>query len=650
MAATDPHSVLFDSKSDGATGVGPVSSEEKSHANPASEIIPAVGAIDTIDRTVYSHWVQTSNLVWTTANAPSHLLWYTPISPLKSNAFIKHLSLMYNTWRGGFDYKFKIAGTGFHAGSLMVVRLPPNIKPLTLSTSASITAFPYMVVDPKLVECVSVSIMDQTSLMYHFTHLDENDPATFGGYIAVYVLQQLSTSSTGADRVTVEVFTKPAADFRFAQLIPPNLGPDPSIKDLGELYLHMDAPYDNITGLTVMDSLNFSNGTSLGDNTVKWNQVGLDGTAPKAEGIPLGPVVPRLNKFYLRSISGAKFTPMYINKTGDLTEFVPTAKEKKLCIKYPRVMGMYDGFDSDFPYMSANTWQFVFDKETDISISSGAAESLTHYRITYDHYFAGLNTAWTDTYPMLTPVHKDDRILLFYNNASTAVSTTQLASLADALMLNPIKLGAGKGLLFSFVNLVSGDTYAYFRLAHNGLLTYNAAIQAHVKKFLGGYKFVYIGEILDTQPIPTTTPTYTPRVVPATAAEANSFRSLLAYVSSLAGSLNLPTTEILAACNLMTKLRGAYHTVHHPTHGPIFAPRTLNYRNFNRFLAIIYALDLLEINPGLDDNAVQLGNNVYARSATGLSNEPLTAPVTRSLFAVNGRSFASACRSHASDC
>ena len=75
---------------------------------------------------------------------------------------------MYNAFAGGFQFSLTIAGTGFHAGKLMVVRLPPNIHPTSLRRIQDVGAFPYYIIDPKTLETIVKSAMDQRDVMYHY--------------------------------------------------------------------------------------------------------------------------------------------------------------------------------------------------------------------------------------------------------------------------------------------------------------------------------------------------------------------------------------------------------------------------------------------------------------------------------------------------
>lgn len=186
------------------------------------------GMVNGIDPFFFKQYVALEQFTWTTSQDPATLLFSRPVHPRRSHQWMTHLSQMYNTFAGGFDFAFKIAGTGFHAGAIYIVRLPPNIPPESLKTNADITAFEYFVIDPKTLEVEVKSVMDQRNVMFHWMdEFDVSKPQTFGGFIAAYVLMPLNTSSTGATSIQVQVWTKPSQNFMFSQIKPLASGPKP---------------------------------------------------------------------------------------------------------------------------------------------------------------------------------------------------------------------------------------------------------------------------------------------------------------------------------------------------------------------------------------------------------------------------------------
>lgn len=192
------------------------------------------GAFNTIDMYMRMQFIALASFRWDVQQAPGTLLWSTPITPKNSHQFIRHLSQMYNTWVGGFDYNVKVCGTGFHAGALAVVRLPPNISPSSVSSPADFTAFEYLIIDPKTLEVVTEHIIDQRRVMYHY--MTDTGTDSIGGHIAVYVLVQLNTSSTGSQSIAVQVLSRPSQQFNFFQIKPlESKGPEPEPDEPREL-------------------------------------------------------------------------------------------------------------------------------------------------------------------------------------------------------------------------------------------------------------------------------------------------------------------------------------------------------------------------------------------------------------------------------
>lgn len=167
------------------------------------------------------------SFTWSTSQLPGTLLVSIPITPLRANINVSYLAGMYNAWNGGLEYQVKIAGTGFHAGSLGIARIPPNLDPTTFKTKEEFTVFEYNVIDPKTLEAISKHVPDQRPIMYHYMSSDLTDPNNIGGHFCIFIIQQLNTSSTGTNQIDVEIFNKLAPDFRFIQMKPPTLSNAP---------------------------------------------------------------------------------------------------------------------------------------------------------------------------------------------------------------------------------------------------------------------------------------------------------------------------------------------------------------------------------------------------------------------------------------
>lgn len=189
---------------------GPNNSEAPIHTGEANGIDPFF----------HVQYVAMAQFTWTVSDNPAKCLWSIPIHPSETHQWLAHLAKMYNAWAGGIDFAVKVAGTGFHAGAIMIARIPPNIEPSKLLTVPDITAFEYSVIDPKMLELEIKSVMDQRNIMYHYMPLDVKNPQSFGGYLAIYVMLPLATSSTGATEISIQVLARPARNFLFTQIRP----------------------------------------------------------------------------------------------------------------------------------------------------------------------------------------------------------------------------------------------------------------------------------------------------------------------------------------------------------------------------------------------------------------------------------------------
>jgi hypothetical protein len=196
------------------------------------EVVVHTGQKNTLDFSIDRQFIPIDTFIWSTTQPRGTLLWSSPVHPQRVNPLVAYIAEIYNTWGGGIEFNFKVAGTGFHAGALAFVRIPPNVNPTQFSSPTEWGAFEYVVMDPKTLEVLSIDVMDQRQLNFHFMKMDETDPQSFGGYIACYVLIPLNTSSTGTQQIAIQAFARPGATFTMNQIIMPgvkdNEPPEPS--------------------------------------------------------------------------------------------------------------------------------------------------------------------------------------------------------------------------------------------------------------------------------------------------------------------------------------------------------------------------------------------------------------------------------------
>jgi hypothetical protein len=201
----------------------PISALQAPAAATDAEVVPHAGQANILDPYVYMQFLQVATLVWSTSMLPGTLLYSIPIHPDRGNSIVAYLTRIYNAWAGSMEFKLKIAGTGFHAGALAIVRLPPNIPPSSITTVEQFTAFEWELFDPKQLELCTRTLMDQRNIMYHYKPLDLADRQSFGGYFCIYVMMPLNTSSTGLNQINVNIWNRLGADFIVSQVIPPSI-------------------------------------------------------------------------------------------------------------------------------------------------------------------------------------------------------------------------------------------------------------------------------------------------------------------------------------------------------------------------------------------------------------------------------------------
>lgn len=213
---------LLTSSTDGTPAV--VSNEEIPQQNLLPSYASRIGTLQDLDTYIRTHYIQIAKLNWNTTQLEGTILYTNQIHPLRSNKIIKHLYKIFNTWTGGLDYKIKIAATGFNAGAIIVLRVPPNIDITKLKTVENMTHFPHIIIEAKTLEMPTVEFIDQLRFFFHYTNkFDTNDPDTFGGHFIIGVWSPLVAVGSGPSSVNIVISNKASESFSFAQIIPPDM-------------------------------------------------------------------------------------------------------------------------------------------------------------------------------------------------------------------------------------------------------------------------------------------------------------------------------------------------------------------------------------------------------------------------------------------
>lgn len=172
------------------------------------------------ERNLDQQYVVSDTFDWTVGQGIGTVIWRRPIHPQHTNMYVEYFSRAYNTWGGGFDYRVTIAGTGFHAGKLMLIKLPPNMDPGKMVNLNKMTIFPHKILDAKQLEVEFAYGTDQRYANFHWMEFDPEKPASFGGWMALVVMIPLNTSASGEQRIGVQVAVKCSPRFTMDQLRP----------------------------------------------------------------------------------------------------------------------------------------------------------------------------------------------------------------------------------------------------------------------------------------------------------------------------------------------------------------------------------------------------------------------------------------------
>lgn len=188
----------------------------------AGEIVPAMGEFNGLDPYFYNQFRQIAKIRWTVQDVAGKLLWYIPLNPLAMDKNLAHICRCYLAWNGDFQFNFKVAGTGFHAGLLTFVKTPPTLHPERLTNPQDFSFMPWDAVDPKMLEIGSMYGRDIRPIKYHYMQKQPDAPADYylGGYLALYVDIPLNTSASGTPRIELAIWVRNAPNFKVAWMVP----------------------------------------------------------------------------------------------------------------------------------------------------------------------------------------------------------------------------------------------------------------------------------------------------------------------------------------------------------------------------------------------------------------------------------------------
>lgn len=424
--------------------------------------------------------VALQRFVWSTSQLPGTLLVNIPITPLRANLFVSYLAGMYNAWNGGLEYLVKVAGTGFHAGALGVARIPPNIDPTTFKTVAQFTAFEYVVIDPKTLEAVSKHIPDQRPVMYHYVSNNFTDPNVIGGHFVIFVLLQLNTSSTGTNQIDVQILNRLAPDFRFIQIVPPNLTTQPptDVEKWGRLFSTPSAHLSTVVPAGVDDL------TILAPGAVSAAKLGLTTLSGQPNGDPtyLGE--------YVDTATGIG-TPVigYTFRATSATTIVPTigAGPSDRNVVFPS-----GSFISAFPAPPV-----VITPTGSISLKASTAVTGA---VTDTYYF--LRSLATPTYPGVSAVAPPagESLVTFDCRGGTLGAGLTTTFLSAAFRSREYVIATNEAVLCILNSRSTGAPLTYIKIYHSGVITAPAMEQTSFSLF--DLQCTFVSYVQGTTPFP----------------------------------------------------------------------------------------------------------------------------------------------------
>jgi hypothetical protein len=447
-----------------------------------------VSASDDIMNYLKKQHIALQRFTWSTSQLPGTLLVNIPITPLRANNIISYLAGIFNAWNGGLEYQAKVAGTGFHAGALGIARIPPNIDPVTLKTVQQFTAFEYSVIDPKTLEAISKHIPDQRPIMYHYMNNDFTDPNNIGGHFVIFVILQLNTSSTGTNQIDVEIFNKLAPDFRFIQVIPPNLPSQPStdIDKWNSLFstpanhLHTIFPFQ-ISTLTINPN-SFSSAAKVGLRNLS-GQLSLDDT-------------------YSEDVVGnfANFGfPFYATSATSLVPVLNSTIQFNKQISVNMTTPFFKTYSSTAANaVLAGTAPILFNApNTVVGALVGA----------YYNLLPNLSAPITATYPGVPVVSAPagESLITFSmggSNATPPMLTTRYLSFA--FKTGQFSIATNEAVLGQIFSNTSGLPVAFIKIYHSGIITSNLQLTALNLDF-SDLNIQFVSFIQASQPIPNLT-------------------------------------------------------------------------------------------------------------------------------------------------
>lgn len=191
---------------------------------PTSEILRHTGAINTIDPQIYVQNIKKTSVNWSVVDERGKVLATFKCHPSNMGAIVQHQMPQYHFWKGDMKVLVRVMGTAYQAGQGVLVEMPPGVDVYEVAASGDYTGYNWVAFDVKDTELIEITIRDVNQGMFHYVDdLNSYDPLNSGSSFAMIVDSPLNSTTGGTQQVGIEIWTKPAENFRFSKLRIPRL-------------------------------------------------------------------------------------------------------------------------------------------------------------------------------------------------------------------------------------------------------------------------------------------------------------------------------------------------------------------------------------------------------------------------------------------
>lgn len=457
------------------------------------DIVPALGEFNAIDPYFYKQLIRLDTIQWTTSDESGKLLWYIPLAPQYMHKNLAYICRMYYAWIGDFEFTFKVAGTGFHAGLVTLFATPPGIHPTKVTSPTDFTYFAWDAMDPKTLQIGSIMGRDKRKVKYHRTDVaaDEPEENKIGGYLAMSVDLPLSTSSSGVPRINIAIWVRCMPSFQVSTMMPYDLQEPSSI---------VDSPP------TLQWALNFS---AMQHPSLLAAQAEVAGrmlilpksikvlnngvfNCSKLSGEPMSKFqfAPFTSTYRIATVYEVKSNQISLKDVYPAWNYLPTVNTVFFVESNPSIAGYItkiEGFKEN-TQMVANVSWYTDQRPTDGQKVKFGIDTFDASPYVDNEYAAKTN---------------NESFIVFSTKTVSNVKSAQTAVLAQIFSSGMAKtwIPAGMSALFQIVEVASGLPVGYAKLYNDGFFT-SKATENQIEYDVSKMQFKFVQLILETGEIP----------------------------------------------------------------------------------------------------------------------------------------------------